>query len=146
MATGAATRSARVESVTCPRAILLRKASRTSPSQHARSGGSLMLGLKNRWLTVRTSTLTRVPPIIPSAVPYPVILRIMDNLANYCRTRTSSIEKVPSHAVEIDRARIVESGDLLVRIAERVTELPRQHRVEQPNFEQRRDDPIRVGG
>jgi hypothetical protein len=37
-----------------------------------------MLGLKKRWLTVRTSMLTPAVPTLPSADPNPVMLDIMN--------------------------------------------------------------------
>jgi hypothetical protein len=40
----------------------------------AERAGSLMVGVKKRWLTVRSSTLTRRSPTRPSAAPNPVML------------------------------------------------------------------------
>jgi hypothetical protein len=73
-------RSTRANNDTCPRAIAFRIASRTSPSHFARSLGSLMDGLKNRWFTERISTETRAAPTVPSADPNPVMLLIMFSL------------------------------------------------------------------
>src|SRR3982750_3123711 len=116
-------RSVRADNVTCPRAIRLRSASRTSGSQRDRSLGSLMLGEKNRWLTVLSSTLTRDPPTTPSAAPKPVMLRIIDNRASYELATTLSIEEVPSDSVVIDRARGRVVRDHGVRSEEHTSEL-----------------------
>src|SRR4029450_6950591 len=97
-------RSVRADSVMWPRAIFRRSDSLTSGSQRDSSLGSLMLGEKNRWLTVLSSTLTRDPPTKPSAEPKPVMLRIIDSRASYELTTTLSIEEVPPHAVVIDGA------------------------------------------
>ncbi len=70
-------RSARAVSVTWPRDTVRRIASRTSVSQRPNALGSLMLGKKNRWFTVRTSTTTRSVPTAPSACPNPVMERII---------------------------------------------------------------------
>src|SRR5262245_30034925 len=101
-----------------------------------------MLGEKNRWLTVLSSTLTRDPPTKPSAEPKPVMLRIIDSRASYELTTTLSIEEVPPHAVVIDGA-----GGLVVRndredVAKDVPVLPGDHRVVKTELEQRRDRPI----
>src|SRR5690242_14035073 len=70
--------------------MALRRTSRTSPSQRDMAPESLMLELKKRWFTVRSSTVTRCAPKRPVAAPNPVMLRIMDNLLSYGATMTLS--------------------------------------------------------
>src|SRR5690348_8898412 len=70
--------------------MALRRTSRTSPSQRDMAPESLMLELKKRWFTVRSSTVTRCAPKRPVAAPNPVMLRIMDNHLSYGATMTLS--------------------------------------------------------
>src|SRR5690349_8229396 len=135
-------RSVRADSVTWPRAILRRSASLTSGSQRDSSLGSLMLGEKNRWLTVLSSTLTREPPTRPSAEPKPVMLRIIDSRASYDLTTTLSIEEVPADAVVVDRARCRVAGHHAVDGADDVAVLPGDRGVVEAELEQRRDHAI----
>src|SRR5688500_9852118 len=144
-----AVRSVRAETVTCPRAIRRRSASRTSGSHRASSLGSLMLGEKNRWLTVRSSTLTRDPPTAPSAAPNPVMLRIMNSRASYELTTTLSIEEVPAHAVVVGQPRHLKAGNHRVDLARHIAVLPRNRSIVEPQLEQRGDDLIlrgKIGG
>src|SRR5829696_217856 len=106
-----------------------RSASRTSPSQRDNDEGSLMLGLKYRWLTVRSSTLTLARPTRPSAVPNPVMLLIMSNLLSYGTTRRLSIPELPAHAVVIDRPRSQEPRHRLVLLADEIPHLIAQYRL-----------------
>src|SRR6185437_14335411 len=94
----------------------------TSPSQRAIALGSLIDGLKKRWLTARISTETRCAPTVPSAIPKPVMLVIMCSLLSYCpattlsnsRDAVRSVEKVPSDPVHVDRARHQVARNLVV--------------------------------
>src|SRR2546423_326085 len=125
----------RATSVTWPRLTPRRSASRTSPSHRANSDGSLIEGLKKRWLTDRTSTATRVPPTSPSAAPNPVMLRIIDKRVSYALTTTLSIPELPAHAVELVQSRHQVARHELVRHTLDVPELIGQHRAHDPYFE-----------
>src|SRR5574337_414940 len=130
----------RAARATCPRATPRRSASRTSPSQRASASGSLMLGLKKRWLTVRTSTVTRRAPTTPVALPYPVMLRIMGSLVTYDCTTRLSIPELPAHSVEKPLPRLQESGHVLERgRADAVGGVPEDDRVEDANLDARRE-------
>src|SRR6266542_3040423 len=82
----------RAKSVTYPRGTRLRRISRTSPSHLAKTPGSLMLGVKNRWLTLLTSTVVLSGPTKPSAVPNPVMLFIMPGELNYAVSMTCQFQ------------------------------------------------------
>src|SRR5215213_11489728 len=90
--------------------------------------GSLMDGLKKRWFTERTSTLTRPPPTTPSAEPNPVMLRIISSQLSYGVATRLSIPEIPSHTVELGLPRQIISGDELVPLLKHVAELIRHHR------------------
>src|SRR5688572_2643766 len=127
----------RAMSVTWPRAIDRLSASRTSPSHRDSSEGSFRLGLKKRWLTVRSSTLTRAAPTNPAAAPNPVMLRIMASRASYDAATTLSIPEVPSHTVDRRLARHGKARNELVRpLSDRVTLPPEQHRIDEPDLDQ----------
>src|SRR5450432_2398087 len=89
----------RAVAVTCPRATPLRSCSRSSPSHCESAPGSLMLGLKKRWFTVRSSSVTCCDPMGPAAAPKPVMLRIMWNRVSYDATTSLSIPERPANAV-----------------------------------------------
>src|SRR5688572_3791245 len=128
----------RAMSVTWPRAIDRLSASRTSPSHRDSSEGSFRLGLKKRWLTVRSSTLTRAAPTSPAAAPNPVMLRIMASRASYGAATTLSIPEVPSHAVQGRLARQAVAGHELRRpLPDRIALSPEDHGVHDPDLDQR---------
>src|SRR5260221_443052 len=135
-------RSNRANSVTWPRETPRRMASRTSPSHRASTPGSLMDGLKNRWLTERTSTLTRPLPTSPSAAPKPVMLRIISSRVSYDAATILSIPEIPSHAVELRLARKVVTGNLRVSLLKQVPELVGDDRRLHADFQLERDEPI----
>src|SRR5690242_17377361 len=133
-------RSRRAVNDTWPRAMCCRSSSRTSPSKRARAAGSLMLGLKNRWLTVRISTVTCAVPTRPVAAPNPVMLRIMWNRVSYGATRTLSIPEVPADAVHHLLSREDESRDVRhARRKDREELLDEQRRIDDAHFNARRD-------
>src|SRR5436190_20295472 len=82
-----------------------------------------MDGLKKRWFTERTSTLTRPPPTTPSAAPNPVMLRIISSGLSYGTTTRLSIPEIPSHAIELRLTRHLEARNQPVPLLEHVTEL-----------------------
>src|SRR6476659_8159180 len=128
---------------TCPRAIRCRSISLTSPSHLAKIPGSLMLGLKKRWLTVRTSTLTAAAPTLPSAEPTPVMLDIMWLGATFLLARVCSIPELPSQTVETDRAWHVEIRHYLVNLSEHVPHLIGRNAPQYADFYERRQDAAR---
>src|SRR5476649_182329 len=134
-AAASSSRSKRALSVTWPRVTPRLRASRTSPSQRANTPGSFMEGLKKRWFTERTSMLTRPPPTGPSAAPNPVMLRIISSGVSYGRTTTLSIPKLPSHAVELELPRHVESRYLRIGFLQQIAKLVRDHRRLDPNLD-----------
>src|SRR5215212_6023502 len=97
-----------------------------------------MLGLKKRWLTVRSSTNTRALPTRPSAPPKPVMLRIIGRELSYVLTTALSIPELPAHAVDTRRPRHLEPGNGLIALAEDVAELPGEHGVHDSDLEKRR--------
>src|SRR5688500_6345416 len=130
----------RATSVTCPRAIARRRVSRTSPSHRDSSEGSLRLGLKKRWLTVRSSTLTRAAPTSPAAAPNPVMLRIMASRASYGAATTLSIPEVPSHTVQRRLPRQAVAGhELGSALTDGISLPPEEHGIDQTDFDQRVD-------
>src|SRR5262245_24620681 len=97
-----------------------RNCSRTSASQRESSTGRRMVELKKRWLTERSSTVTRAPPTVPSAAPKPVMLRIIGKHLSYLPTITLSIEEVPPGAVEVHHSRHHVAGHLLVELTDEI--------------------------
>src|SRR5690606_16208398 len=122
-------RSTRTVTVMCPRATRFRSSSRTSCSQRSYADGSFRLGLKNLWFTARSSTLTREFPTTPSAVPNPVMLRIMDKPVNSDPPMRLSIAEAPPRAVDDGLSRHQVPGHCLVVHAEYVPVLHRDHSV-----------------
>src|SRR3978361_1871452 len=59
-----------------------------------------MLGLKKRWFTVRSSSVTCCDPMGPAAAPKPVMLRIMWNRVSYDATTSLSIPEGPANTVQ----------------------------------------------
>src|SRR3954469_18347880 len=100
-----------------------------------------MDGLKKRWFTERTSTLTRPPPTNPSAAPNPVMLRIISSGLSYGATTTLSIPEIPSHPVELRLARHQEAPDQAVPLLEHVAELIGDDRRLDPNLQPEGHDP-----
>src|SRR5690606_5348712 len=98
-------RSAFTVTLTWPRAILRRRRSRISPSQRWKDDGTLKLGLKNLWLTVRISTVTLVFPTTPSAAPNPVMLRIIAKPLNIGAAIVLSIPEAPPDPIQNGRTR-----------------------------------------
>src|SRR5215469_9489259 len=105
-----------------------------------------MLGLKKRWLTVRISTVTWAWPTSPSAVPNPVMLRMIGKGLSYDGTTTLSIQlmwfdesipEAPPNAVKVERARHDVPWDQIVRIAEQVPELPGDGALQDADLQQR---------
>src|SRR4051812_12769019 len=107
-----------------------------------------MDGLKKRWFTERTSTLTRPPPTSPSAAPNPVMLRIISSRVSYARATTLSIRRavgppparpsvpeLPAHAVELHLPRHEEARHLGVPLLKQVPELVRHHRRLDPDLQ-----------
>src|SRR5829696_91777 len=133
-------------SVTWPRPSRRRSASRTSFSQRANEGGSLSEGLKNRWLTDRSSTVTRAPATSPSAAPYPVMLRIMGNRLSYGATRRLSIPEAPPHTVVLRLPRHQVAGGLPVDLTQQVAVLVCDDRVEEADLDdaRQRSKPVRA--
>src|SRR5689334_22409653 len=107
-------------SATCPRAMRCRSSSRTSPSHLPNAPGSLMLGLKKRWLTVRISTLTPAAPTMPSADPKPVMLDIIRGRQRYEPPEPLSIGELPPQAIYTYRVGHVKARNDLVNIVERI--------------------------
>src|SRR5215212_8663524 len=99
-----------------------------------------MLGLKKRWLTVRSSTNTRELPTRPSAPPKPVMLRIIERELSYVLTTALSIPELPAHAVDTRGSRHLEARHGLIALAQDVAELPGEHGVDDSDLEQRRHD------
>src|SRR5215203_5824865 len=87
-----------------------------------------MDGLKKRWFTDRTSTLTRPLPTTPSAAPNPVMLRIISSSVSYGTATRLSIPEIPSHAVELRLPRHLESWNQHVPLLKQVAELVRDDR------------------
>src|SRR5687768_8356358 len=125
--------------VTCPRGIFWRRRSRISPSHRANAAGSLRFGLKNRWFTVRISTLARAPPTSPSAAPNPVMLDIMWSGLSYDAAMSLSIPKFPSDAVDREHSRHLESRNDLVLVRENIPLLVADHGAYDPHLQKRRD-------
>src|SRR5688572_15811258 len=127
----------RATSVTCPRAIARRRVSRTSPSHRDSSEGSFRLGLKKRWLTVRSSTLTRAAPTSPAAAPNPVMLRIMASRASYGAATTLSIPELPSHTVQGRLARQAVAGYELGRpLPDRIALSPEEYGINEADLDE----------
>src|SRR5688500_14399358 len=107
-----------------------------------------MDGLKNRWFTERTSTLTRPPPTTPSAAPNPVMLRIISSGVSYGGATRLSIPEIPSDTVELRLARHLESGDQRVPLLKHVAELVRHDRGRDADLDPEREgaDVIRGHG
>src|SRR3981189_324259 len=139
-------RSNRALTVTCPRVTPRRRASRTSPSSRASAPGSLMDGLKKRWFTERTSTLTRPPPTSPSAAPNPVMLRIISSSVSYGHTRRLSIPEVPPYTIELHLPRQEEAWHLGIVLLQQVAELIRHDGRLNPDLELERDGAVPKGG
>src|ERR1700712_1581977 len=102
----------RAVAVTCPRATPFRSCSRSSPSHCESAPGSLMLGLKKRWFTVRSSSVTCGDPMGPAAAPKPVMLRIMWNRVSYDATTSLSIPEGPANAIDDALRRLRIAGHL----------------------------------
>src|SRR5688572_29406353 len=87
-----------------------------------------MDGLKKRWFTERTSTLTRPPPTTPSAAPNPVMLRIISSSVSYGGTTRLSIPEIPSDTGELCLSRHLKAGYQRVPLLEQIAELVRDDR------------------
>src|SRR5262245_8292713 len=95
-----------------------------------------MVGLKNRWLTERSSTVTCTVPTSPSAVPNPVMLRIIDDDPLGSES-TVSIPELPSHAVGLRLSRQQIAREIRVALSQEVSKVPERHGAQDPDLEQR---------